>query len=468
MLTQKVSEITGNFSVKLLLVAVLIELVILLTYAVLPAKLNIFVYGCLVISFFYLLIPNPVAASIVLSVIIAILLPKTYGRPLGIKFEEIFPLLTGFFLLLEYFRGSLKLRPIGKIGQGLLLFLIVAFISFATGLLKGRNSILVVDELLMMLAWGYYLFVVEANLTFSEQKYIVKALIFASFIVSLFYIYKFISLHGLTRFRTDQQHIFNVTIPVLFAVILYYPKNYIKILAALLMIPMILAVYITLTRALWIFIPLSLLGQYLFYIKEQKKFQTLFRGVLPVIIIVALSIIGLLVLNKLLGVQTLLEKRLQTFKFLEYDPSLMARAELGLYIYKRLRTGFLFGSGLGDFLRYRYFPTLGRFNVYWLDNTYLQLLWKTGVIGTILFLLFLFHFFKRVKYLMTLSNTPFIKILGTSLFFSFFALALSSLQCGILIGYRFNFVWATLFALVEICSQECKNRTTNTKGANTV
>ncbi|MCS7257973.1 MAG: O-antigen ligase family protein [candidate division WOR-3 bacterium] len=449
----------GRVSWKLFLITILIEASLFLTFVTLPTKINIVIWGSLGVLLFYLLVPNPLTTSIVLSVIVATVLPKSFGRALGIKIEEIFPLITGIFLLLEYFKGTLKPRSIGKTGKVLLLFLGVTFISFISGLLKERNTILVLDEFLMILGWGYYLFVIMAGLTYSDQKFIIYALILSSLIVSLFYIFKFVSLHGSVRFRTDQQHIFNVTIPILFAFTLYSDKKLIKILAMFLMIPMILAVYITLTRALWIFIPLALLGQYFFYIKTQKHFKLFTRFLLPIVIIGVLGTFTLWALSHFWGVKTLLGQRIETFKFLEYDPSLMARAELGLYVFKRLRTEFLFGSGLGDFLRYQYFPTLGRFNVYWLDNTYLQLLWKTGIVGLFLFLLFIIYFLNRAKHLMVFGKTAWAKILGTSLFFSFLTLALSSLQCGILIGYRFNFVWATLFALTELCVQTLEDQT---------
>ena len=49
-------------------------------------------------------------------------------------------------------------------------------------------------------------------------------------------------------------------------------------------------------------------------------------------------------------------------------------------------------------------------------------------------------------------------IIGSSIFFSFVALAISGLQCGILAGYRFNFIWAILAGITEIKAQEIKKR----------
>ncbi|MEO0110313.1 MAG: hypothetical protein ABIL00_06030, partial [candidate division WOR-3 bacterium] len=117
---------------------------------------------------------------------------------------------------------------------------------------------------MMLFLWGIYFIVLKIDLTEKETKEILLAIVITSLIISFYYSYQFYSLGGAERFRTDQQHIFNFTIPLLFALFLYEKRKRWKISAFLLMIPMIIAVYITLTRALWLLIPLALFSQYLY------------------------------------------------------------------------------------------------------------------------------------------------------------------------------------------------------------
>jgi len=357
-------------------------------------------------------------------------------------------------LIFSFLQGEHDRRSIGKIGYWLIGFFVVVLIAAIIGILKDRDKILILDEILMFVTWGGYLVVVKTKLSQQQIKHLFLTIIISSLIVSLYYIFEFKLMAGQSRFRTDQQHIFNFTVPVLFAVLLYDKNKTRKIIAGLLIIPMAIAVYVTLTRALWVLIPLALFLQYLYFMKESLRKKKVITYLLPILVIIIIAIIGIMLLQGLFGVSNLLGERFTTFKFLETDLSLLARAELSKYVIERVRFSPLFGMGLADFLRYQYFPTLGRFNVYWLDNTYMQLIWKTGIIGTLFFLGFLYYFLKRAWYVLKNSTKIFDKIIGSSMFFSFVTLAISGLQCGILAGYRFNFVWAILAGITEIKAQE--------------
>lgn len=419
-----------------------------------PAKISLAIIAGLISLIFILIYPDLQVAVIILSIFTAIVLTRPTGRGLIFKVEELFPLVAFLLFIIATFQGETSNRSIGKIGYWLITFLIVVIISGIIGILKERSRILVFDEAMMFWAWGIYFIVVKSKLSQEQIKHILIAIIISSLIVSLYYIFEFAMIRGSTRFRTDQQHIFNFTIPLLFAFILYYPKKIIRTIAILLIVPMIIAVYITLTRALWILVPLAIFLQYLYFMKDVLRKTHLLNYVLPILIIGMIGILGIMLLQGLFGISNLLSERFATLKILEYDISLLARAELSRYVLERVHNAPIFGVGLADFLRYQYFPTLGRFNVYWLDNTYMQLIWKTGIIGILLFLIVLYYFLRRTWFVLRNANTPFDKIVGSSVFSSFVALAISGLQCGILVGYRFNFVWAALMAIVEIRAQE--------------
>jgi O-antigen ligase len=419
----------------------------------------VIITGMGIIALFFLLVyPDPLVATLILASFITIILPRPTGRSFVFKVEEVVPFITLLFLIFSFLQEDNACRPIGKIGYWLIGFLVVVLIAAAIGVLKEQNKILILDEMLMFAMWGGYFIVVKTKLTQEQIKHIFLIIIASSLIVSLYYIFEFKLLAGLSRFRTDQQHIFNFSVPFLFAVWLYDKNRTRKIIAGLLIIPMVIAVYVTLTRALWVLIPLVLFLQYLYFIKESLRRKKLTTYLLPIFIVFMIAVLGIMLLQGLFGVSNLLGERFTSFKFLESDLSLLARAELSTYVLDRFHSSPIFGSGLADFLRYQYFPTLGHFNVYWLDNTYMQLIWKTGIVGTFLFLGFLYYGLKRAWYVLKNAMEAYDKIFGSSFFFSLVALAISGLQCGILVGYRFNFVWAILVGIIEIKAQEIQKQ----------
>lgn len=440
----------GLFSI-LILQGIIFSLALLL-----PIKATIAIIIGVGGIIFIFLNKRPLIASLILSLFVALILPYPTGRKFLFKLEELFPLITLFFLILDSFEGKLKKEPIGGMGKCLLGFLTVVIISAFIGLTKGRAKILIFDELMMLSLWGIYFIVLKIGPSEKEMKEILLTIIITSLIISLYYIYEFYSLGGAERFRTDQQHIFNFTIPLLFALFLYEKRKRWRILTFLLMIPMIIAVYVTLTRALWLLVPLALFSQYLYFIRTGAGEKRLYSYIFPILIIIIIGLFGLMLLNTFFGVERLLGGRFASLKILEYDVSLLARMELGRYVIEKVEQSPFLGVGLADFVRYRYFPTLGRFNVYLLDNTYLQLLWKTGILGSILFLGMMVFLLLRAWFILRNGLTDFDKIIGSSIFFSFFTLMISGLQCSILVGYRFNLVWAILAGITEIRAREIK------------
>jgi hypothetical protein len=441
---------------RLLIFILLLQLVIFLVMLLSPIKISlgmILGISALIFIFFF---PSPLVACFILSLFIAIILPKPTGSRFIFKAEEIFPFLAFLFLLVSFLQNDYNKDGIGNVGYWLIGFLTVVFIAAIIGLLKGRYIPLIWDELMVFMYWVIFFVVIKSKFTEKNIKYILGTILVSAFIVSLYYIFEFKIMGDKDRFRTDQQHIFNFTIPLLFAILLYDTKKLRKILAVLMMIPMIVAVYITLTRALWVLVPLAIFLQYVYYIKDTARGKKFMVYLLPIFIIAVLASVGIIFLQAIPGVQDMLGGRFATFGLLEYDLSLLARAELAQYVFRRVSEAPLFGAGLGDFLRYQYFSTLGRYNVYWLDHTYLQVLWKTGIIGSILFFGFLVVFFKRAWFVLKNSTTPFDKIISSSIFFSILALAISGMQCGILVGYRFNFVWAILMGIIVLKAQELK------------
>ncbi|MEO0116900.1 MAG: O-antigen ligase family protein [candidate division WOR-3 bacterium] len=445
---------------KWFLLILLLQAIPFLSFLFLPGKAALAfilgIGGIIFIAFH----KEPTFASLLLSIFVVIVLPRATGRTFFFKVEEIFPLLTIFFLFLASWEGKTSQIPIGGIGKSLLGFLIVVAFAAFIGCTKGNPKILVFDEMMMLLLWGIYFIILKMDIQKKEMKNILLLIILASLIVAFYYLYQFWASKGVGRVCTDQQHIFNFSIPLLFATFLYERRIMRKVLAVSLTIPMILAVYVTLTRALWLLIPLTLFSQYLYFIKRDIPKRRFHSYLFPILVVIIIGLLGLMIFTIFLGVRGVLGARFASLKILEYDVSLLARVELAHYVLERFRKSPLLGVGLADFVRYRYFSSPGRPNIYLLDNTYLQLLWKTGIFGLIPFLGMLIFFLRRAWFILQKGRSDFDKTLGSSFFFSIFALIITGLESAILVGYRFNLVWGILAGITELRAREIEKQIT--------
>ena len=106
----------------------------------------------------------------------------------------------------------------------------------------------------------------------------------------------------------------------------------------------------------------------------------------------------------------------------------------------------LFGTGLGAKIE---LVTLIHISPQLIDNSYVFILWKTGLVGFTLFILILFNFIKKgIKLFLKLNQTneQWIVAAITSGFIGLMFIGLTN-TC--LVHYRFIILWALAFAYIE-------------------
>jgi O-antigen ligase len=291
--------------------------------------------------------------------------------------------------------------------------------------------------------------------------------------VTFEYLWIYHATGGAQRVATDQQHILNVGMPLIFSWLLYEKRFHRKLILGLLLVPMGFAVLVTLTRMLWASIPLSLLFALLLYLRKERKeihhFVYAGVGIAFVVLFILFPIKKMIIGQE--NLRSSLQSRIASLTRLRTDLSLLGRVELVSYVWPKIKKSSIVGTGLGDVVRYKFAPSgaayflLGeggasyRFitvrgaTIRWMDISYFQVLWKIGVIGLILFIGLYTVFIRRCWFVFKNTTSDFEKWASLGIFVSFITLLAIAFLSAILVGYRFNLTWAVLMGIVELWAQ---------------
>ena len=115
-------------------------------------------------------------------------------------------------------------------------------------------------------------------------------------------------------------------------------------------------------------------------------------------------------------------------------------------VLKDIGYSWLFGKGFGasQITRYRYVVQMT------VDNSYVYLIWKTGVVGLFGLLYMYFVFFKHGLKTLAKSLLPNERIFIITALVNTAGLIIVALTNASIAHYRFIFIWAALFACTEI------------------
>lgn len=393
--------------------------------------------------------------SLLLTVVVAWLLPQESFRWV-IKPEEAMPLVAGLLFIIN--RPRVKLGALGSnwMERWILLLLGAAFIGAVLGLAAGHPWPNVIDEFALYLDFALAIAVMRYGLNDRWIRQLFKVLIMCAVIVSLVYLRHFVVSGGFERAASDQQHILNLAIPVLFAFMLLARNLRERLIIAILMLPMIPAVYVTQTRALWLYIPFSIALLAVLYAVHRhiRVRDLLILGAVAGSAALVILAYAKLTRGASAGHQAI-AARAGALKHLSTDVSLASRVDLGFQAFSRFVRHPIFGTGLGDYLRYRIIPLPDSF--FFMDSSYMWVLWKLGLIGIIPLFGLYAVFMKRVWYVYRHTEDRFQRCAAAGVFAAFVALLIIGFESGILIIYRFNLVWAILMGVFEHWAQQIRS-----------
>jgi O-antigen ligase len=122
------------------------------------------------------------------------------------------------------------------------------------------------------------------------------------------------------------------------------------------------------------------------------------------------------------------------------------RVELNNTAFQKFLEFPVLGTGLGSIVKYRY---LNIGDTWSLDTSHLQILWKMGIAGGVIYFALLIVIFRRLLFVFRRTGSVFFKCLSCAAFAGFSGLIFLSFFSASLTKYNLNLVWAMILASVE-------------------
>jgi hypothetical protein len=447
----------------IIIIAVLVQFILIFTII---DESFLFLTGLLtLIAVLFLLAFSPIRIFLVLTFYIACFEGATYlihfpGLPLVYDWKiayVVFILLIFFWLI--YLSRNQENVMFNQMDLSVFLFIVIIIFSHIHGVINQYGILKVLsDGSHPPFYLAYFIFILSPLKKHVRLFY--RFLLICSVVISLQFLYAFAQFQTLLllhRIVSRHIHLAQFAIPFILTTLIYTTSRKEKIIYAILLPLPILAVIFSQQRALYASTVLTILfyiGLFLYtrrnwIINNIKK--TIFVSI-PVILSIFLLF---LIFQLTTGGRFLLTLYFRFYVFLNFqqigfDTSWRIRWSEIANVLDNFRNFWLFGQGFGAFVVSR-----ARFEVQsTLDNAYVYLLWKTGIVGLTSFLYMHFVFFRRG--FMTLRK----KIISEDRIYLITAMTntaglmlIAFSNCSIAF-YRFIFIWASLFACVEIIARK--------------
>lgn len=372
-----------------------------------------------------------------------------------LKYEIVFAL--PLFILALYTFYIYLLNPIAPGKDRSLTKVLVLFMLYFLGIgiygkLRGFQTVYVFYESYHVLLY-ISIMIISFNMRERNDYYFIFYGLLAIFMaISLGYIALGYIGSG-KRFVTFQSGFLPLTGGVIFSLILAARGNLKRIIYFAMLVTIILAMFSTLTRTLWVTTIITLASVYVIYLIAEKKFTItkkilVFVYVILTVVYTAHVIRNLNPYNRIKDNTKTLEQRVESIQNPTEDHSFLMRVELGWYAIEKFIRHPIFGWGLGDYLRFKYLGDPRLKNIY-LDNSWLYFLWKGGIIG---FLLFALVFYKSIKLgiiIVRETDSARTRALTIGITGGLIGLAALGFLSPLLIKYRTNVLLAFIWAYFE-------------------
>ena len=341
----------------------------------------------------------------------------------------------------------------------LLVLTLYTFLSTIIGIVNNNKISFVIDELYHLLYYPFALVLFYLIRQKRHYYFLFMLLIFITVFVSLQYLF-FKYLFNLERIVSFQSGLLLFPISYFVGSLLFYKtKPFFSNLKNLdLLFIVLIGLFITLTRSLWLsglvsVVVVSLV--YLVVIRKVRK-KTIFAYL--ILIMVPFLWFGL---NSSVQVKTEfstnkeLEYRAQSLSNVSEDASFLMRVELGLYIYKKFIDSPIVGTGLGDKVSYKILTKNHEFIIY-PDGSWLYFLWKGGLIGFFLYLWLYIKMFKESLFVLRNSSDIKTKIIILAILGTLSGLILYSQFTAFLVKYKSDIIFSIFIAYLMYESDNIK------------
>ncbi len=356
-----------------------------------------------------------------------------------------------------------------KLNLPLITWYVYIIFSIFIGSLNSNSFKYIASDFRTLMCYSIFFPIMSIVSSYKGIELLCKILIFGMLIYSLeivsvfvfknYFLSNFLQEEYRIGFRTSTLSV--IVIPLLFALIYYSPKIFNKILYAVISIPLVCQLILSQGRALWVttFLSLIILFFSIIYL-NRRKLRWLAKRTVILLMLICLNMLAMKHIASLFLTESwknAMLNRIKSVSRITESGSFRIRLEDNKYLVNIIEQNPFLGCGLGTL----FFTHTDGLEGLYIDNSYLTLIGKTGIVGLFLFLWVISIPIRRIIYIAkNLDNieTPFLKgasVMLISILPGFFIVTFLT-SC--LTHYRIIFIFGTMIATVEILSKKVKNK----------
>lgn len=367
---------------------------------------------------------------------------------------DVFPRIDFRFLMLGF--GSMIIFLLFRFKKKstyhffFIVFTLLILINGLRGFMYGYSPFFVVNEIVMYLYFPVtYMFIVSYFDQWGSLRVFLKRFLMVFLIVSmiisleLLYLYFFETRGG--RVLTRQSNI--ILIGLMIVLVMFRNPSVsrkVKMVFVGLFVLYSISIFITMQRSLWIGTAVSILFAFVVDIIRNKMNVGNIIKLVVIFAILATFSYGIFQRFNLSGNE--ITERTQNMGNIEEESSLILRFIAYLQVYDIVKSDMTFGKGLGHSSVFRVLSSEPKNLV---DNSYVVLIWKMGIVGLIIFLFMFGKLWKQFCYVFRNSSWFHVDI-AVIVVGVFLGQLVNSLACVAVSQYYYNYIWGFLIAVLEI------------------
>lgn len=364
-------------------------------------------------------------------------------------------LILTFWLIDRLMEGKFSIK-FTRIDRAVFVFLLLVGFSASLGYARSHQNWYILKDVFFLSLYLLYFAVVYGV----DEEWVhrfFKVFVVISLMVSLVFLIiampHYRTAFALFRLVTQQPRLALLSIPYLLATILNSSSRKEKLIALFPILCLTAMVLISLTRGVWLGLLASLLTLFAFHVfSSGVSRRTFLKFVILVVLIPGLILSSFVIIQKIIGGSSgfSIVIRLFSLKNPLVDPALTVRMIDYTSVMKKMGGNILWGRGLGDITSNIAIKRPHSI----VDNSYIYLFWKMGIIGLVSYLIMLLFLFQRCVYVLrnSLANKR-RRVIVLSTISCFVGLMVTAMADTALTSYSYVAIWAILIGSIELLAR---------------
>ena len=390
---------------------------------------------------------EPVLASFGAGILLSAILWNAYSVDVPVFVHDIFLGFGLFVLLLQIIQGQPIQFRWSYLSRAVGFFIVSILIAVALGISYGRDLTLIAVEAHNLLYYVFFFILLGFLRNPERAKFITRFILGVFIFVSVQYVGIILERGSFGRVVSYNADFFVMTLPMFVAMLLYDRTK--RFFATAGIVFTLAGLVISVTRAEWV---AATVGSFIVIVivLREKKFGVkawLFLGMGIAFVASLLLIFGSEIESAARFVaRSEVGAKAGTLGSALADQSLLMRIELNFTAFKRFLVYPIFGAGLGDVVRYKILAIGAPWS---LDTSHLQILWKMGILGFIVYSWLALAVLKRSWFVFVRTNDLFFKWYCVGLLAGWIGTLGLSFFSAALTKYSLNVMFAVFIAVLE-------------------